>query len=67
MGRRKESRKQDLFLWAWPAEAWVLLDLAGAKIACGAWQPVRLRRRPAPGPGRESCCKPPSLQVLLKL
>lgn len=34
MGRRKESGKQDPLLWAQRAGAWVLLGLAGAKVAC---------------------------------
>lgn len=34
MGRRKESGKQDSFLCAQHAGTWVLLGLAGAKVAC---------------------------------
>lgn len=33
MGRRKESGKQDPFLWAQHTGTWVLLHLAGAKVA----------------------------------
>lgn len=34
MGRRKESGKQDPFLWAQREGTWVLLGLAGTKVAC---------------------------------
>lgn len=34
VGRRKESGKQDPFLWAQRTGTWVLLRLAGAKVEC---------------------------------
>lgn len=34
---KKGIDKQDLFLWAWRAGAWVLLDLTGVKVVCRVW------------------------------